>query len=445
MAIHIAKRTARRAKVKSIHVVNGAALVLCLVLFISTRRALQLIFRSSNDDLALPVLALNQSIWYLIDPFEPFDDQPSTLSLLDFNYTMLRPKSDGKLHEVMPISSHTAQLWSESPVKAMLCHVVCRFPAKTFGPDHFLQHAYPCWSLFQRYRNVGQHFYMVVNQSYKTLKTPYIQSFLTVLRQSNLKISIFYGNASLPHKSNKCSKDSISLGAVNFFHDNGFDGPVRYFMDEQSDIEELQKAVLDQDFRAGPSSHTPKTQVLILDRKRSTRDLAFASHTKLLLERTFGPASMTVRNIETFGGLTFHEQARAIHTADVILSPHGAQLANLAYIRPCTVVVELFPPGYYLQLFQSLVVAANGVSFDGYPLDRTNRYKDAQMAKDNSTLRGIIRDVRIAASPRSLLESFPELLIASEQCRTYFANEAKSRRVAAFSGRGRIAKSPSSA
>jgi len=39
----------------------------------------------------------------------------------------------------------------------------------------------------------------------------------------------------------------------------------------------------------------------------------------------------------------------------VIISPHGAQLTNLIFARPCTVVVELYPrhyfmPGFYLSL-----------------------------------------------------------------------------------------------
>ena len=37
-------------------------------------------------------------------------------------------------------------------------------------------------------------------------------------------------------------------------------------------------------------------------------------------------------------------QAREFHSADIIIiSSNGAQLANLAFIHPCTVIVELFP------------------------------------------------------------------------------------------------------
>ena len=108
-----------------------------------------------------------------------------------------------------------------------------------------------------------------------------------------------------------------------------------------------------------------------------------------------------------------------MHSADIIVSPHGAQLSNLAYIRPCTVVVELFPPGYYLQFFQSLVLSANGVSFEGYPAG-SDRFKETIPAIENGTVRGLARAGPISASPRSILKALPELVEALERCRSQF-------------------------
>ena len=81
------------------------------------------------------------------------------------------------------------------------------------------------------------------------------------------------------------------------------------------------------------------------------------------------PPGFAVRSANTSVDLTFFEgmapeaQARWIHAHDVIVSPHGAQLSNLVFARPCTAVVEIFEAGKYLTFYGTLTLAVGGVHF----------------------------------------------------------------------------------
>ena len=50
-------------------------------------------------------------------------------------------------------------------------------------------------------------------------------------------------------------------------------------------------------------------------------------------------------------GLSLAEQVRSMRSFDLIIAPHGAQNVNFAFVRPCTVVLELFPVAYFLPMY----------------------------------------------------------------------------------------------
>jgi capsular polysaccharide biosynthesis protein len=52
------------------------------------------------------------------------------------------------------------------------------------------------------------------------------------------------------------------------------------------------------------------------------------------------------------------EQARAFRSARVVVGAHGAALANLAFCRPGTHVIELFSPLYVNPCYRNLALAA---------------------------------------------------------------------------------------
>ena len=62
-----------------------------------------------------------------------------------------------------------------------------------------------------------------------------------------------------------------------------------------------------------------------------------------------------------FENKTFIEQIRFFATeADIVITPHGAQLTGMAFLPPCASVLELFPPDYLVpDYFGSLAAAIN--------------------------------------------------------------------------------------
>jgi len=187
----------------------------------------------------------------------------------------------------------------------------------------------------------------------------------------------------------------------------------KYFS-TQNDMEIVQKGVLKKEFQHGPSDTIP-IRVLILDRALTTRHWLYAAETKKQLESTWGLA-VEVRIVSNPRG-SLLGQAREFHSADIIISSHGAQLANLAFIRPCTVVVELFPYAYYLGFFQAFALAADGISFDAYPFD-ASPLKDSEVSTPpNGRERGMRRGIPLQASPESIVHAFPIILLEMMTCR----------------------------
>ena len=48
-------------------------------------------------------------------------------------------------------------------------------------------------------------------------------------------------------------------------------------------------------------------------------------------------------SVSYFENSTLEEQAEQMYSTDILISPHGAGLANIMFMRPCSIVIELFP------------------------------------------------------------------------------------------------------
>lgn len=79
------------------------------------------------------------------------------------------------------------------------------------------------------------------------------------------------------------------------------------------------------------------TRRLLLSRRDAT--------TRRLTNEHDVEAALGVHGFETIvpGSMTFAEQVAAFSSAQLVVAPHGAALANLAFAKPGTSVVELFP------------------------------------------------------------------------------------------------------
>jgi Glycosyltransferase 61 len=403
-----------------------------------------------------------------------------------------------------------------------ICQVVCQFDEVSFAIvhfPHFLQQALPCYSIFHYMGSMirrgrptyppqsSEYFlrnYMVLPGNGREGKfSPYIQNVIRVMEGPPFYVHMIYGfNESIPvhedcpampvtkHQPPPYSDKVLSsvttspnaLLAIKAFVDTGWDTPNRYFLSSNATVEhindalpvqpnydnyeliqQIQQSVLGADqYHAGPSlfdRNDQMLQVLILDRKSSSRDFVHVDDTiRVLRDYKFnyngvmaeGSSDNTILNtsqkteannihstttttttqfrlnvtyVSSFIGHTLYEQAYLMHHADIIYSPHGAQLANLIYIRPCTVLVEFFPRAYYVQFFQPLALSAKGISYEGYPtstINFTDKVADSLLTSQNYEVQKVVRKARINVQSEFFLRTLPELIGATIQCRSNY-------------------------
>jgi hypothetical protein len=98
-------------------------------------------------------------------------------------------------------------------------------------------------------------------------------------------------------------------------------------------------------------------KVAILNRRKSRR-LLNAHELATSIEDTF-PGQVVP--IVFFENKTMLEQARFFMETDIVISPHGAQLTSIAFMKNCSTLIELFPKNYLTADYFGSLAAAVGV------------------------------------------------------------------------------------
>ncbi len=91
------------------------------------------------------------------------------------------------------------------------------------------------------------------------------------------------------------------------------------------------------------------------NRRRIYISRSGARRRKILNEKELLPI-LQRNGFETIqpGSMTVAEQMETFSSADVVVSPHGAELTNIAYCAPETKIIELFSPYYINPCFKNL-------------------------------------------------------------------------------------------
>ena len=300
---------------------------------------------------------------------------------------------------------------------------------------HFSQVVFPCWSILQRFPNANRSL-QLRNIDLKDLTSEWILDLLQVFRDAGIQV-LEDGHADadeplaatkrnvrrrLDYRNNTETRSSDWIATLNKVPSGGFPQkkhdstfPIqnsRYFS-KHSDVQTLQRYVLGDEYKSVGTVSLP-LRVLLIDRAGGSREWSLSNDTASQIKKVWGD-DVHVKVVSNFHG-SLRDQALEMHNADIIISPHGAQLTNLAFIRPCTAVLELFPRGYYLGYFQPLVLSAGGVSFDGYPFDRSPLLDTDTIVSDKER-RVMIRKLPIKTSPESVMRAFPKLVTGVLSCR----------------------------
>jgi hypothetical protein len=319
---------------------------------------------------------------------------------------------------------HLVNLWNESEEwsdQACTQRVVCNASHRNDAHfAHFAEGAFPCWSVFQDFPD-AQSVMEITPRSHGA----WVNGLLGAFRKGGVQTKDLRPlslNLTRTNTTPSCDWRAVQAPAFSAFpiytQNKSFPVPSARYFEKREHMDALQKAVLGKDFREGPSRDSI-LRVLLHARQDATRRWVYTNETATLLNQEWNRNNHTLIDVHIRPGyksVPFQQQALEMHQSDIIISPHGAQLTNLAFIRPCTAVLELFPKGYYLGYFQPYVVNAGGVSFEGYPFDR-DRLADTQPTIISVQKRVRARKFPIFTSPESVAHAFSQLVLDVLTCR----------------------------
>jgi len=294
---------------------------------------------------------------------------------------------------------------------------------------HFAQVAFPCWSILNQFSAAKK--YIKLNKFELTdLSSKWITDLIQIFQDKGIGIVGYqnlvhaeeeeeekdaYDGSFVKKESWTVSINKQSSGTFprqledsRFVIENS-----KYFL-KYDDVQELQRDVLGRDYIQRIQNTLP-LRILLIDRAGGTREWIYSNDTSVQIKKIWQEDYIDVKIISSFDG-TLHDQAMEIHKADIIISPHGAQLTNLVFIHPCTAVLELFPRNYYLGYFQPLVLSAGGISVDGYPSGRSPWLDTPEMIGE-VTQRERIRKSPIHTSPASVVRALPNVISSIISCR----------------------------
>jgi hypothetical protein len=88
-----------------------------------------------------------------------------------------------------------------------------------------------------------------------------------------------------------------------------------------------------------------KLNIVILSRKGYDRLLLNTKDVYTFLNQSQGRLNLTINslNITSFEGLSIYEQASMMSKVDVFIGIHGAAFTNTAFMKPCSIMIEVFP------------------------------------------------------------------------------------------------------
>lgn len=232
---------------------------------------------------------------------------------------------------------------------------------------HASQILIPCWSWFQRQQEM--HFPQEIKCGFYINSThrKVVQAWTKALVYTVMRCQV------VPIHQPPSTNNSI-IGRLNIIAEN----PYQWFEKPQdatvlqrrlqtlSDVEHGTK------FTDDKSNLSSSTVVGFINR-RNSRNVVNLGTIRDTLLRYYNKNSDSKRNKSTvFSDIVFMEDMSPIqqfmywHSLDVVITPHGAGVANGLFLKPNTAVVEMYPQYYYpLELFPNLLASA-GIRHYGY-------------------------------------------------------------------------------
>lgn len=228
------------------------------------------------------------------------------------------------------------------------CVVTSKYlPKTTRGHfDHFPHAAeiiLPCWSYFVKQNAVDRCGYAIANQNFKL--PSWIQELVDAMG-----CKVQYGKG-LPKGSHLA--DFVPEGDVQHIPNYYLLRPrldyIRY-LDHPEHAHMLRRLFVDDDYIKQMKGDGKLKQIGIIQREGARR---FDNLDKILrtLHKDIKESQANI-TVTDFKFKTVKEQASWFATKDMIIASHGAALTNSIFITPGTIVMQMYPPGYFLQTLE---------------------------------------------------------------------------------------------
>mmetsp|Transcript_9362 Transcript_9362/g.14168 ORF Transcript_9362/g.14168 Transcript_9362/m.14168 type:complete len:331 (+) Transcript_9362:61-1053(+) len=104
-------------------------------------------------------------------------------------------------------------------------------------------------------------------------------------------------------------------------------------------------------------------QIGLLERKKS-RVILNLHDIAAGLSNAMPDTNLTITNFDH--GPMIREQAEWWSTKDVIIAAHGSGVMNSVFITPKTIVLQIYPPGWYWPTIEPLITQVGGIALDWY-------------------------------------------------------------------------------
>eukprot|EP00977_Amphora_coffeiformis_P029050 scaffold38424_cov168-Amphora_coffeaeformis.AAC.1 len=306
------------------------------------------------------------------------------------------------------ISSFMVQEASDKFVKVQPVSAICRFLHTVPFSKHFphaAQQLYRCWSWWRHQQQVYANFNVTPMlqmdpTSVPVPQNPFLKGFMQLL-EGSLALQVI--------------SDPINVSVV----DNAISGHAKlkkgflydYAMASTEDARALREAAV-RVFDLPPvptgcdAAKNPRISIL---NRQSKRNILNWEQLKDALD-SIGRVS-----VDYFEGKTFRDQIDFMINTDILVSPHGAQLASLPFAPPCASVLEIFPTGYYEPAFFGTLAASSGVSHSFVYLG-TNRTVEVTTGSASVWARRKTRKASICPPVQPLKVAVTQAVVAWNRC-----------------------------
>jgi hypothetical protein len=269
-----------------------------------------------------------------------------------------------ELHYLFEAGDESNRMSSDS---AAVCHL------KMFEHSYHLPHAmeqlYRCYSYWHVNSSKSPVLIIPGHKKFlrRLMRTPFVQGFVSCLQEMIGLQVLDYRNVSSFSDLPPMVLPRIPKNMHNPNNTFALQDPTcpYYALHSVADARDLRDGVLSHLSLQGRHLSCQKTPNIAILNRKGDRELLNADLIVNTLKEQL-PEIMTDngRNISLtyFEDATFAEQVEFFSSADILISPHGAQLTGLPFMPNCGTVLEIFPKGYYHPFYFGSLAAASGLN-----------------------------------------------------------------------------------